>query len=234
MVMTPTALFLFGVPLAFVGWKVVLRHHLVAYEATCIMCLTWLVVAGVRGALVHGPFGPVGSPAELVHSRSDWLEAHLIWPMGIFQAYNLAFCTLVPSMRTPSFVAHHLITLLASWAALLPLVQTPSVFFYGIAEASSVLLGAKNIIETVPAWRAGAAYPVVKVAFASSYIVLRLIMWPWAMFYLLTALVPHALDTRHPVPCLFIVLAVSMTTLQFMWGFRILRLLYRMCFKSRP
>jgi hypothetical protein len=169
------------------------------------------------------PFELPAAPYERVYSylpRYVWACA----VMGAFQAKNL-----IDTLQWgdgPEYVLHHLVCIYVAYGCVSgQFLHLYGIFFFGLSEISTALVTLLACFDEklgVPAL--GDRYPLTKIvtglSFAVSFVVIRVIIWPYLAYCLtLDCLAVLAAERAHSpavvysfLGCLF-----SLTCLQFFW-----------------
>lgn len=123
------------------------------------------------------------------------------------------------------FVAHHVATGTLCALAQAPFLHACAPFFLGITEFSSTLLCALAVFDTSPAGVPGMGdrFPTVAkalgAAFALSFVVVRIVIWPWASFVFWLDVLAVLAARAHPAAVCFTFLAtnLALSLLQLYW-----------------
>jgi hypothetical protein len=161
---------------------------IMAFEIVAGLCVAYLATAGFIGT-----FGLFGFSNELerlqkasnhFYASSQYVEDHLVYPMIAYQAWNFLLSILVSDFRDPAMVGHHLITGSLAYFGLYPYIHFKALFFFGVAEFTNVPLTVVDTFKYFPdlAKKYSALNEFSRYLFALSFVVLRLIVWPYCCY----------------------------------------------------
>jgi len=169
-----------------------------------------------------------GTMTSLFSSVDDRLYAYsalgstLCAVTAAFEAYN-TFVSAVMLPQGPALVAHHAVTLLLCGIATAPYCHAYLLFFFGIANLSSISLAAFTICDILraryPAFEA--PYNHLRTAFGLSFLVVRTGAWPVlsARFWMDSYIAVRVGRVHSYLATTFLLLSnIFLTGLQFMWG----------------
>lgn len=204
------------------------------FSAHQVIALAFMVYVACVGSAAW--FDPAAPPSTLLSRCAD---AHPVGQhlarliLGSQLLWDIPAGLLVPSLRQPAMLAHHVIMCTLSYLALdAPAFLYYAVFYFGVVEISSVPLA---VVDTFhprqKEWtRFAAAHPLVgalsaasRVAFAALYLVMRVLCFPYVMFTGVFADLPRllALETPPVAPYALITIGAGgllLTALQLYWG----------------
>lgn len=205
------------------------------------LCVTYLAAAGVVGWF--GLFG-ANVRAELIdapfYGKSKFVEDHLIYPMVSYQGWNLLLCFFNADLRDPAMIGHHLVTGSLAYFGLAPYLHYYGLFFFGVAELTNVPLTIVDVFKYFPdlAKKLSILNEISRISFAASFIILRLIVWPYFSYHFALGSI-NLLTTNFHTQChsgfvvgFFLFANVFLTGLQFFWGSKIIGFLFKSGKKS--
>ena len=200
------------------------------------LCVTYLAAAGIVGWF--GLFG-VNVASELranpFYGKSQFIEDHLIYPMISYQGWNLLLCFFNADLRDPAMIGHHLVTGSLAYFGLAPYLHYYGLFFFGVAELTNVPLTIVDVFKYFPdlAKKLSILNELSRVSFAVSFILLRLIVWPYFSYHFALGSI-DLLTTNFHTKChsgfvvgFFLFANVFLTGLQFFWGSKIVGFLFK-------
>eukprot|EP00904_Undaria_pinnatifida_P005341 jgi/Undpi1/1937/HiC_scaffold_12.g05324.m1 len=151
-----------------------------------------------------------------------------------FQFYDLLATMVIGRLRKPEMLVHHTVSTLMCYFLMRDCyVHYFAIFFLGISEVSSIPLVFVDIFKFFPevAARCEKANELARIAFAVLFIVLRVLYWPviagrhlWDTFGSMQAGTVH----NAGVAGFFTACNLSLTLLQWYWGYLILRAVAKM------
>ena len=206
---------------------------IMAFEIVAGICVTYLGIAGIIGyysLLNVQVFDKLVD--DKFYGRSDFVVNHLIYPMICYQGWNLLLCFLNADLRDPAMIGHHAVTGTLAYFGLHPYLHFYGLFYFGVAELTNIPLTIVDIFKYYPDMKKH--FPVVnevaRISFAVSFIILRLIIWPFysypfwvGSFELLFKEAPHS----YFVVGFFLFANIFLTGLQFFWGSKIFGFLFK-------
>lgn len=237
-----------GLPIALVCCSVILRlggmrgktklgsaeADVMSYE---LIIGSFLVYLTTRGFLLF--FGLQGDVLQLMakgpQGRSLPVEEHILVPMFVYQVYNLLICLYLKEFSDVPNLVHHSLVIFIAFLGLGPIWQYYSVYFCGCTELSTIFLTGVDIFAKFPRFRdvcGGVLNKWCRLLFAFTFIGSRLLYWPYlAYFFWIDSLTllgyvsssSPLFATPHNKYVLYYYLIgnVTLTGLQFFWGFRI-------------
>lgn len=121
---------------------------------------------------------------ERMYSRLPWSQ-RCVEVMFAYQLYDFAAGFFIAELQTVDMFAHHIMAGSLAFFALYPYAHAYVLFYFGIVELSSVILTGAELVELFPKFDRD--YPAVRAtlqgAFAVSFIIIRLLMWPYMLFF---------------------------------------------------
>eukprot|EP01041_Mallomonas_annulata_P001152 gene1152-2231_t len=173
-------------------------------------------------ALYLNSSGQVASSSERVYYFSAAAQRLIVCQL----AYEIKnFCDSAIHGDGVVFLVHHAATALLASCGFNPFLHFYSSFFFGISEISTAILCAlvcfdeERGIDALPK-----AYPILMkvlgVAFAVSFIVFRVILWPYVSYYFwidCLAILNDKSAHSTTVVYLFLISNVFLTSLQIIW-----------------
>jgi hypothetical protein len=182
-------------------------------------------------ALFNGQMSSLaGSPHDRVHGYSSFASS-LCALTAAFEAYNTALCVLVYPQGL-AMIGHHVVTFGLAFIGTAPYVHFYALFFFGIANLSSVALAGYTVCEALKPRYAifERLHAALQVAFALLFLCVRVAIWPCvsARFWLDTYMA-HSEGWTHSYPATGVLLLsnIFLTGLQFMWGRKVWRKVQR-------
>jgi hypothetical protein len=202
-----------------------------AFLAVAFFCVTYLGFAGLiafTGFNGNTVYDDLKGDDMRIHGRSDWVENHLVYPMIGYQIWNLLASCCMNEFRGVQMIVHHVLTGSLAYFGLYPYVHFQGLFFFGLTEITNVPLTFvdffkqfKDYAEVYPN-----LYSASRMVFGVSFIVLRLIMWPYRCYgfwkdslHLLISGEAHS----NFVVGFFLMANILLTGLQFVWGKEIIK-----------
>ena len=195
-----------------------------AFEIVAGFCVTYLAAAGFIGS--YSLFGVNDFPkleANPFYGDSQFVCNHLIYPMIFFQGWNVVLCLFLEVLRSPEMIAHHLVTASLAYLGMHPYLHLRGLYFLGIAEVTNIPLTVYDVLKKFErlGWKEGKLYEITQAAFAISFIVFRLIIWPYYCipFWLGSIdLIRTGKAHSNFVVVYFLLSNVFLTGLQLLWG----------------
>lgn len=196
-----------------------------AYQGTVV----WLFDAQVAQM-------QMGSTIDRLYGYHESAWALIRFMIG-FQIYDLVATGLEPSLRKLEHLAHHMATLLTALTAASsggPFFCFYAVFFFGFTELSSVPLAFVDLFRQFPtlAKQLPAANEMSRTVFAVSFLVIRVVCFPYVMIArfwpdLVDAWSTSGIRCSMPAYCWMFFSSVFLTLLQLFWGYKILRVVLK-------
>ena len=174
------------------------------------------------------------------YAPSDEVKYQLVVPMLAYQFANFLICAKLKEYRTASFIGHHLVTAALAYFATAPYLLYYGLFFFGVAEISSVPLNIVDLFKSFP--ELGEAHPSTnaffRYVFVLSFFSIRVVAWPIVSYsFWMGSIELLRAGTSHSdfVVVFFLLANIFLTGLQFFWAYLISRQLYKMIFgKKQP
>jgi hypothetical protein len=202
---------------------------IIAIEITSTVCVTWFSIIGSIGYLNLFGFtdGNDLYEAGKFYGYSRFVHLQLITPMLVYQLWNLIACLVHNEYRDIPSLGHHIVTAGLAYCGFNPFAQYYALFYFGIAELTTIPLNFVNTFKNVPqlAQSYPAFYQHCRTVFAISFLLIRTIWWPIVSYGLFLACVDLiSSETAHSVPviCYFLFSNLFLTSLQFYWGYLII------------
>ena len=208
-----------------------------AFELVAGFCVAYLAGAGF--VATFGLFG-VNDYQKLLkapfYGDSLFVRHHLVYPMINYQAWNVVLCFILEVLGDPNMIAHHIVTGSLAYLGLHPYLHLRGLFFLGIAEVTNIPLTLFDVckkFETIGKNKAGAKtflHEASQAVFAISFIIFRLILWPYHCYFFWTGSFDLIMYGKHgseqvhsrAVVIYFLISNVFLTGLQVFWGKQII------------
>lgn len=219
--------------------------HVLGHQAASLLAVS---ILGIVGALYWYLW--MGDMHSQVAGFTSSSERFLVsFPPSVFigevnvafQVYDFMATALVPKLRSPIMLAHHVMA--GSLAALTcyprafgidasSLSNYDLMFFFGVTELSTVPLAVHDALKLLPLHLK--TYPslnllneVCKPLFAFIFLAVRCVHWPFVMGAFGSMHLDMFLSDAptKPVHAFYIVMSSAMTVLQYFWGFKIVTIL---------
>ena len=206
---------------------------IMAFEIVAGLCVTYLAVVGVIAYFKLCPeWDHTSIDNDHFYGYSQFVEDHLIAPMISYQGWNALLCLFNADLRDPAMIGHHIATGSLAYFGLHPYVHYYGLFFFGFAELTNIPLTIVDIFKYFPDLKAKfpALNDLCRVAFAVSFILLRLLLWPYVSFEFWTgslALLQEGKAHSIFVVSVFLGANIFLTGLQFFWGSKIVGFLFK-------
>ena len=206
---------------------------IIAIEITSTVCVLWFSVIGSIGYL--NLFGYTDGrdlySTDRFYGYSSLAHTHLITPMFVYQIWNLFSCILHNEYRDLPSLGHHLVTAGLAYCGFYPFAHYYSLFYFGIAEVTTVPLNLVNTFKNIP--QLIQTYPTLyqasRTIFAFSFFLIRLFWWPiisYELFYSCLNLIQSQKAHSLFIVNYFLFSNLFLTSLQFYWGYLILSNLF--------
>lgn len=161
----------------------------------------------------------------------------IVTSMLAIQIYDVPTSFLIPDLRQPTFIAHHIVVLILAFAGLrFRAFLYYGVYFMGVIESSSPLLAMVDAFRDFP--KLGQEFPILnevcRVCFAIVFFAVRIIGWVGVSIdFWRDALSLFAADApRHGMPlymvAFWLFIHTGLTILQTHWAIIILKAAYAM------
>ena len=203
---------------------------IVALEIVSSVCVVWVAVAGTLGFF---NFFEVVDNLDIYttgkfYSRSIFVEENLVIPMLSYQLWNLVACILHNEYRDVATIGHHVVTAGLAYCGFAPYAQYYALFYFGVAEVTTIPLNIMTIFKHVP--QLSANYPNVytnsRNVFVVGYFIVRIFWWPvvsYELFFGCMDLLNNNLAHSNIVVWYFLFANLFLTGLQFFWAYLIVR-----------
>jgi hypothetical protein len=202
---------------------------IISIEITSTFCVIWFSIVGSIGYL--NLFGYTDGndlyEAGKFYGDSQFVRLNLITPMLVYQLWNLTACVIHNEYRDLPSLGHHIVTAGLAYCGFNPFAQYYALFYFGIAELTTIPLNFVNTFKNVP--QLVQSYPTFyqqcRTVFAVSFLLIRTIWWPIVSYGLFVACVDLIRsETAHSVTvvCYFLFSNLFLTSLQFYWGYLII------------
>jgi len=223
----------------FKTWKGSRASDILAFELVAGFSVTYL---GFWGLICKFNLFDLDDLRQLsradFYSRSVTVENHIIYPMIVFQSWNVLLCFISKDLRDPAMILHHTITAICASFALRPCMQFHSISTLGLTELSGIPLTVIDIFKYFPHW--AEKYPTVnliaKLSFTVLFYSLRIIYMPFFMgplVYDVYTLLVQGKAHSNPVFLFVLVSSVFMVGLQFLWAYKIAILVRKLFYPSK-
>mmetsp|Transcript_22435 Transcript_22435/g.32719 ORF Transcript_22435/g.32719 Transcript_22435/m.32719 type:complete len:267 (+) Transcript_22435:90-890(+) len=206
---------------------------IMAFLIVAGICVTYLGIVGVIAWFELEPSWDYDTlKKDNIYGRAQFVEDHLIMPMMSYQGWNLLLCLFNNDLRDPAMIGHHLVTGSLAYFGIHPYVHYYGLFFFGFAELTNIPLTLVDMFKYFPDLKE--KMPVLnefcRITFAVSFIIVRLIMWPYISYgFWVGALDLLRTGRAHStfVVAVFFGANLFLTGLQFLWGSKIFGFLFK-------
>ena len=162
------------------------------------------------------------------YGQSDYVVNNLLWPMFFYQGWNVITALfLIPDVRSADNVFHHILTCSVQYFGFPGFMHYHSFFFIGLVEASSIPLTFVDMSRYIPTFPQD--YPILykssQVTFALSFVILRLVLWPFVAYRVCTDLARMIINSQvhsNFVVGTFVIATILLSILQWHWGIKII------------
>lgn len=195
--------------------------HLLTFELLSGLACTYLSTVG---ALLH--YFSDSEPMEDKLFGFDPRSLHIAQFMTAYQLYDLLIMAFVPRLFTVAMLIHHVLSGLLGFIGLFNFAHGYASFFFGVIEISNVILTVVDIFKYTGLDRKYlSTYTMVRMLFALTFAVFRLILWPIQCFdfwgaiakgFTSNALLQTKMDTFAGTA--FFLSNLALTALQLYWG----------------
>lgn len=200
---------------------------IVAFALVASLLVTYVTITGTLGFFnLFDVLDTVEVFTDKFYAQSSYVENYLVYPMLCYQVWNLTMCLILAEFRTPDAIGHHIVTGCLAYFGFAPYAQYYALFYFGVAEASSIPLNLLDIFKFLP--HLSEKYPAVqnavKTAFALAFFAIRIVVWPFISYELFFGCIELFKNgTAHStfVVGFFLFANLFLTFLQFYWGFLI-------------
>lgn len=198
-----------------------------AFEIVAGACVLYLAAAGF--IIQFSLFGVEDMSlleADFFYADSKFMRHHIIFPMISYQLWNALLCLIMETLNDRSMILHHLSTASLAYLGLHPYLHHTAVYFLGIAEASNIPLTVYDVCKKFESrgWKDTQVFQVAQITFAVSFIVFRLILWPYKCYPLYMGciqLIAAHKAHNNIVAIWFLACNVFLSGLQVLWGYKI-------------
>jgi hypothetical protein len=202
---------------------------LIAYELVGTLCVIYVTIAGFVGYFdINGMMDNKTIWDNKFYGYSTFIQDYLVIPMLCYQTWNLICCIIHNEFRNAPMIGHHVVTGMLAYFGLFPYAQYYALFYFGIAEITSIPLSAINIFKYLPhlSEKYPLLYNISKNSFAIGFFIVRIFIWPCVSYDLWFGcqdlLKTNKAHSRFVVNY-FLFSNLFLTFLQFYWGYLILR-----------
>ena len=203
---------------------------IVAFSIVASLLVTYVTIAGTVGFFNLGNVVDNANNlfVDKFYAQSYYVENFLVYPMFSYQVWNLVCCLILADFRTPDAIGHHIVTGCLGYFGIAPFAQYYALFYFGVAEVSSIPLTLLDIFKFLPdvARKYPALQNSVKATFAVTFFIVRIFVWPFVSYELFFGCVDlFQKGTAHSnfVVGFFLFANMFLTFLQFYWGVLISR-----------
>ena len=207
---------------------------IMAFEIMAGLCVLYLAVFGCIAFfdLLPDHFDYNEAVENVFYGRSTFVENHLIAPMISYQFWNFLLCLFNADLRDLPMIGHHLVTGSLAYFGLHPYLHGRAMFFFGFAEFTNVPLTFVDIFKYFPELKEkySLVNEVSRVIFAVSFIIIRLIIWPYVSYEFWLGsydLLSSGKAHSNFVVSFFLFANLFLTGLQFLWGSKIFGFLFK-------
>lgn len=202
---------------------------IVAFALVACILVTYVTIAGILGWWnLFDVLDTTNIYENKFYGRSTYVENHLVYPMVCYQIWNLTTSLILTEFRTPDAIGHHVVTATLAYFGFAPYAQYYALFYFGVAEASSIPLNLLDVFKYLP--HLTDQYPAVqgavKASFGISFFIIRMFYWPvlsYELFFGCLELFQSGKAHSTFVVGFFLGANLFLTFLQFYWGFLIAR-----------
>lgn len=195
-----------------------------AFELVAGFCVTYLAAAGFIGS--YSLFGVDDFPKLMsneFYGDSEFVRNHLIYPMINYQGWNVVLCLTLEVLGDPNMIGHHIVTGSLAYLGLHPYLHLRGLYFLGIAEVTNIPLTVYDVCKKFDrlGWKSTGIYELSQATFAISFIIFRLILWPYYCIPFWMGSVELLTSGRAHSPFVvvyFLLSNVFLTGLQVFWG----------------
>jgi hypothetical protein len=172
------------------------------------------------------------------YGKSEFVVNYLLLPMFAYQFWNFVLSCIFVELSKIELLAHHLAVGFLQYMGMCGFVNRDSYFFIGIVEFTNVPLSILEAFRAIPAWQDEykMAYDCLRIIFAFSFVVIRLILWPLLATPIVVDLVYDIIEGKahsNLVVAIFVMSTFLLTALQFIWGKKIIKLAYGSIYPSK-
>jgi hypothetical protein len=232
--------FLYGVPICHVALTLLFRalkicpdlskkgsrgSDILAFSIVASLCVAYFSIVGFIGYFGLSPLvdNLDGINENRLYATSTYVVDYIVFPMLCYQTWNFFVCSYFKDFRTPDALGHHIVTGMLAYFGYDPFAQYYALFYFGIAEVSSIPLTLMDGFKFVPALARD--YPSMNAAckytFVLSFFIVRIFIWPFVSYGLFFNCVDVLMSGEaHStfVVCYFLFANLFLTGLQFYWA----------------
>ena len=200
---------------------------IISFALVASMLICYVTVAGFLGFFnLYGVIDNEEIFTDKFYAQSYYVENYLVYPMLIYRIWNLTVCLVLAEFRSPDAIGHHIVTGCLAYFGLAPYAQYYALFYFGVAELSSIPLSLMDMLKHLPdlAAKYPAAQNAAKGSFAVAFFIIRIFWWPFVSYELFLGCVDlFRTQKAHSsfVAGFFLFANMFLTFLQFYWGFLI-------------
>lgn len=204
-----------------------------AYEICSGLVVSFLAIAGIVAWFrLDNEWDYESVDADKIHGRSLFYENHIAIPMLWYQTWNAFICLVLSEYRDAIMIAHHVVTVALVYLTFHPFLQYYGMFFFGMPEVTSVPLIFIVIFKHFPGLKVRFAdfNWACRWVFGVLFLAIRLGMWSWvSVQYWMVTITILRNGTSHSVlvHVFFMAANVFLTTLQWIWGSRVVTSMIR-------
>lgn len=199
---------------------------MLAFQAVCFVACSYFGVFGCWLWWVEP------TPVDRVHGHSDGCY-HIAVNMVAFQLWDAAISAILPKLRSPEMIAHHLVTAALAYFVTSDFLCYYAIYFLGVAELSNVSLTVVDIFKNVPQWqdRFSSINTAGRISFVLFFLALRVVGWPMVSYSFWCDTIPLLMgndaqeQTPKPIIGFFLLANVFLTGLQILWASKLVRFL---------
>ena len=213
----------------------------VVFELVSVICVTYIATCGLIGWFELLPSMDV--KPQTFFSKATFIENHLIYPMMLYQIWNLVLCFILNELKVTTMYIHHTIVIVSCQGFLkYKIMQYYTLYMYGVLEVTNVFLSVMDTFKLVPTlpmqfpW----SYQAIRFLFIVSFICIRLVFLPYYMYFMLYDcwyLIKHpeekSVEISQEYLVFVMVAAVGMLGLQYVWGWYICQSTWKFLSKSK-
>ncbi len=156
---------------------------------------------------------------------SSFVVNHIMSPITAYQGWNSILSLILAESRSFQMFIHHLLVFILSLFGYDHFLHYWAIFFFGIVETSNIPLTIMNIVKLAVGEEKNkyAIYNINRNLFAISFIVIRLIFWPYYFYFCIEQAVKLYMsgELRSSYFYVFTTCSSLLTLLQLFWGVKI-------------
>ena len=160
------------------------------------------------------------------YGNASFVQNYLIIPIMFYQFWNTILCLILPDIRDPVMIVHHILTGLLAYCATYPFACYYALFFFGLSETTQLPLTIVDVLDHFPSIRNN--HPFVdalsKNLFGAMFFLVRIVLWTkvsvefWAGCLDLL----HQPHVHDKLVVMFMLLSnVILTGMQYLWAIKI-------------